>query len=110
MGRESEKWGQKDEKEIFFRHVGSRFGGLAMHTTRRTEALDIQAVLIGNQLTMFEVPPQDPQIHGPTVAGDSIMFVLAWPTCMMEPDPRHSILIAQTKAYARTEPVVVGNH
>jgi hypothetical protein len=50
--------------------------------------LHVQAIRIGNELTVFEIPPEYPEIQGPAVAGDAIMRIHAGRALVIEVDHR----------------------
>src|SRR5262249_22614247 len=75
---------------------------------QRLQALNIQAPLIRNYLTIFQISPQDPQIQSPTVARDSIMLVWAGPAGVVKPNPGCALSILQPKAHTGVDPVGIG--
>src|SRR5262249_13186598 len=66
----------------------------------------IEPLFVGDDLAGFDIPPEQPQVHGPAKAGNAIVLVGLGPSRMPESYLGDALPLGQVKADAGPHPIL----
>ena len=70
-------------------------------------ASGVEALFIKHRVAVLKMAAQDPQVHGPAVAGKTSVFVIMWPARVVEANASGFPFRLQFASNARAIPVLV---